>query len=199
MRASKTVLILSAGLLYSLAVPKTATAWQNRESNSIILESGKLKINGTSNVNDFECVYDEEIEEDETKHYVDVQEATYEISGDELILEVDSFDCGKKVINRDFRKTLKSDKYPNINVELVKVFRVDGAPSQADVAITIAEVTNTYRVTLHDVSIEEESAVIGGTQIVKMTDFALTPPTALFGLIKVNDELEINFTLRIKQ
>jgi hypothetical protein len=187
-------------LSFFLLIPVTeAFAWQDRQVSSVIMNGSKLKINGTSNITDFECIYDEEIENDTLTHYVDVEEAFVEVGGDDLRLEIDSFDCGKNGINRDFRKALRSDEYPNIDIRLVKVIRTEGEPVEADVAISLAGATNQYTVALQDVSVDGEAAIIGGTQIINMTDFGIAPPTALFGLIKVDNTLEINFTLRIKQ
>lgn len=189
------------GLLAILMCSVTfdAFAWQDGRVNSVIMDGSKLKINGTSNVTDFECIYDEKIEQDTLSHYVEFEDTFVAVGGDELRLEIDSFDCGKRGINRDFRKVLRSSEYPNIDIRLEKVYREEGKPVEADVAITLAGTTNQYRVRLHQVALEKSSATVGGSQIINMTDFGIEPPTALFGLIKVDNTLQINFTLRIKQ
>jgi hypothetical protein len=175
-------------------------AQQTQQVNSVILDDSKLTINGTSNVNDFECIYDEEFEEDTLSHTINIDEAIAEVEGEQLVLVVDSFDCGKRGINRDFRNTLKSDVYPTIELDLKKVIRVPGEPISAEVDITLAGVTKSYLVEFGEVKFYEEGFVeVLGTQPVQMSDFGIEPPRALFGLIKVNDELDINFTLRIIQ
>lgn len=187
------VLITSASVL-------DVQAQQREQVNTVILDDSKLTINGTSNVNDFECVYEEKFEQDTLQHTIDIDEAIAEVDGEQLILVVDSFDCGKRGINKDFRNTLKSDVYPTIELDLKKVIQQDPELITAEVDITLAGVTQTYQVNFEDIVFYEEGFIeVQGTQPVKMTDFGIKPPRALFGLIKVNDELDINFTLRIIQ
>lgn len=166
---------------------------------SVILNESKLRINGTSNVNDFECVYEEELESDTLSHQVEVTEAFANIQGDRLELVVESFDCGKRGINRDFRNTLKSKEHPNIHIEVLQVSAINGIPDKASVSIELAGITNIYDVQLKDVSLEDGSIRVFGEQNLKMSDFGLKPPTALFGLIKVRDRLKISFTLQVIQ
>ena len=190
--------VLSLLLLFFVSA-QAAFAFQDTEVNSVILDDSKLTINGTSNVNDFECVYQKEIEEDTLRHYVKFEEALAHVGGDNIYLVVDSFDCGKKGINRDFRNTLKSKVYPTIDVKLVTVkYNSDGNIS-AEVAIYIAGVTQQYEVQLEQITVEGEITQIIGNQKVRLSDFNIDPPKALFGLIKVNDEMNISFSLRIKQ
>ncbi|MEQ9266237.1 MAG: YceI family protein [Balneolaceae bacterium] len=169
------------------------------EVESLILEGSKLRINGTSNVNDFECIYDDRFETDTLKHIVQVEEAIVVLDGDQLKLEIDSFDCGKRGINRDFRNTLKSKVYPNIQIELVKVVAQNEVPFEAEIMASLAGVTNRYILELVNLSIENEQTQFEGTLTLKMSDFNLSPPTALFGLIKVRDEIDVNFLLKIRQ
>lgn len=187
-------------VLMTSALVSDANAQQREQINTVILDDSKLTINGTSNVNDFECVYEEEFQEDTLQHTVAIDEAIAEVDGEQLILTIDSFDCGKRGINRDFRNTLKSDLYPTIQLDLKKVVQQDAERITAEVDITLAGVTRTYMVNFEEITYHEEGFLeVTGTQPVNMSDFGLNPPRALFGLIKVNDELDINFTLRIIQ
>lgn len=176
-----------------------ASAQETTEVKSLIREGSKLSINGTSNVNDFECIYDEEFEADTLKHIVQVEEAIVVLGGDELKLEIDSFDCGRRGINRDFRNTLKSKIYPNIQIELIKVIAQNGIPIEAEVLTTLAGVSNEYQIELKNISIRNSVSQVEGTLELTMSDFNISPPKALFGLIKVNDKLEINFLIKIEQ
>ena len=177
--------------------PMSIMAQERSSVQSVILNESKLRINGTSNVNDFECVYEEELESDTLFHQVELAEAFANIQGDRLELVVESFDCGKRGINRDFRNTLKSKQYPNIHIEVLQVTAQNGIPEWATIAIELAGVTNTYEVDLKDVSVDDSLIQVLGEQNLRMSDFGLKPPTALFGLIKVRDRLKISFTLQV--
>lgn len=179
--------------------PMSIMSQERSSVQSVILNESKLRINGTSNVNDFECVYEEELESDTLFHQVELAEAFANIQGDRLELVVESFDCGKRGINRDFRNTLKSKQYPNIHIEVLQVTAQNGIPEWATIAIELAGVTNTYEVDLKDVSIDNGQIQVFGEQNLRMSDFGLKPPTALFGLIKVRDRLKISFTLQVIQ
>lgn len=186
-------------LLILFLFPISIMAQEQSSVQSVILNESKLRINGTSNVNDFECVYEEELESDTLFHEVELAEAFANIQGDRLELVVESFDCGKRGINRDFRNTLKSKQYPNIHIEVLQVTAKNDIPDKATVAIELAGVTNTYEVDLKNVSIDNDLIQVLGEQNLRMSDFGLKPPTALFGLIKVRDRLKISFTLQVIQ
>ena len=186
-------------LLILFLFPISIMAQEQSSVQSVILNESKLRINGTSNVNDFECVYEEELESDTLFHEVELAKAFANIQGDRLELVVESFDCGKRGINRDFRNTLKSKQYPNIHIEVLQVTAKNDIPDKATVAIELAGVTNTYEVDLKNVSIDNDLIQVLGEQNLRMSDFGLKPPTALFGLIKVRDRLKISFTLQVIQ
>ncbi len=188
-------------LLISLLITRPGAAQDPGQVRALILEGSKLSINGTSNVTDFTCLYKNEIEPDTLSYTVQtmVKDSLVVVKGDKLELETDGFDCGKKGINRDFRKTLKSEQYPLIEVELLKLFMDDHHPFKAEVLIRLAGSTQPYQVLLREVHRDDSIRSVSGYQDLRMTDFGLDPPSALFGLIKVRDELRIHFTLKVEE
>lgn len=197
--SSSKKLLCAILILSSLLFGSKVYAQENIPVQSILLEGSKLRINGTSNVNDFSCLYDEAFETDTLRHLIKVGEDLVEVGGDELDLKIDSFDCGKRGINRDFRNTLKSKEYPFIVVELISVQNENGIPSKADVNISLAGESKDYAVPLENISFDKGIFTVQGEQVLNMTDFNIDPPSALLGLIKVKDRLTIQFSLRIKQ
>lgn len=164
---------------------------------SLILNESNLRINGTSNVNDFECVFNGDFEESSLTHKVYLGKDNLSVSGDSLALQIDSFDCGKRAINRDFRNTLKSSEFPNIVIHLSSIKR-NSTTDSALVSINLAGVSKEYALPLSNVKTENGNVVYNGFQSLKMTDFNIDPPTALLGLVKVRDELMIHFELVMK-
>jgi hypothetical protein len=151
-------------------------------------------------VNSFSCAYGTSFAQDTLSHEVSIQEdSVVAVSGDDLALKVDAFDCGKKAINKDFRNTLKSDKHPTIDVSLSRLIHEQGVARKAEIIITIAEVSQSYIVRISQERTVEDGHIISGSQMVKLTDFNLEPPRAMFGLIKVHDEMEVDFSLTINQ
>lgn len=175
----------------------------NAQDGSVQLsDQSKLSIKGKSNVNEFRCQAEHDLNRDSLSYYYMVEEDTVTVQGVFLDLEIDQFDCGKRAINRDFKSTLKYKEYPFIEItlnELVLQEESDIIPEEALVTIRIAGVERTYTVPLNSFSSSEDHYVVGGNKVLYMTDFGLNPPSPMFGLIKVDDELEIEFELVIRR
>ena len=199
MKDGKITILYLCTLSLFFVSPENVFARQSNEVKSLILEDSKLRINGTSNVNDFECIYEDEIEPDTLTHNIQVQDTSIAVLGDDISLKIDSFNCGKRGINKDFRKTLKSDVHPNIEIELLSIVSPNGVPTLANVATTLGGVTKEYTIELRDYKFQNNLVIVSGTNKINMTDFGISPPTALFGMIKVKDQISIDFTLSIKQ
>ncbi len=180
-----------------LFVQESATARQTNQVKSIILEESKLRINGTSNVSNFECNYKKRISADTLNQTITFSDSLIVI-GDSILLSADSFDCGKKPINRDLRKTLKANEHPFLELELVSIEIADEVPFQALLSVIIAGIQRTETVTITEFSTEESGISFKGQGDLLLTNFDLNPPRALFGLIKVDDRVDIHFDLMIE-
>lgn len=190
---SKQILILAFGIIPLLSVAQNGKVQLSNES--------KLSINGTSNVSDFRCQSEHELQQDSLQFDYHFEDETINVDGVSLSLEIDQFDCGKRGINRDFRSTLKYKEYPFINItlnELVLEDESDIVPTDARVTINIAGNERDYIVPLTAFSSSENRIIVGGTKTLRMSDFGLSPPSPLFGLVQVSDELDITFDLVIR-
>ena len=191
--------LAATAFLIAVIQPGQVKAQQQEVSiQTVVLNESKLRINGTSNVTDFECKYNNDFEVDTLSHHLEITEDSVLVSGDDLPLIIDSFDCGKRAINKDFKSTLKSKEYPNIDIKLLEVYSENGRPKRASVAISLGGATQQYLVSLTEEIMGNEVVAISGTQKLKLSDFNLEPPRALFGLIKVRDELDVSFELLVK-
>tara|TARA_R110000868_G_scaffold304437_15_gene565218 strand:- start:18089 stop:18682 length:594 start_codon:yes stop_codon:yes gene_type:complete len=188
--------ILSALLL--CLISSSASARQINEAESIILEGSKLRINGTSNVTDFECIYSSRISSDTLHQTITYGDSLF-ITGDSIKLSSSSFDCGKRAINRDLQKTLKSDEFPFLEIGLVSIEIADSVPFETKISVTIAGVSRNELVEISEFSSSKNSISFAGESSILLTNFGLTPPTALFGLVKVGDEIKISFDLTVEQ
>jgi polyisoprenoid-binding protein YceI len=118
-------------------------------------------------------------------------------------VKVRSLDCNNSLINRDLYKTLNSDKYPFIvlqikEAELISFFPNSVFKYKVKVDMTLA---NNQRETKGEVLVQKiDSGVfrVSGVQKIKLTDFNIKPPTAMLGLIVVDDEMTITFNLVLK-
>ncbi|MDR9418582.1 hypothetical protein [Gracilimonas sp.] len=173
-----------------------------QDGKATITDESKLSIKGKSNVNEFQCQSEHELHQDSLNYFYRVSGDTVLVDGVQLNLQIDQFDCGKRAINKDFRSTLKYEEYPFIEIILNELVVSDSTsliPKEAKITIRIAGEERHYTVTLNTFSSREESFTVGGNKILRMTDFGLEPPSPMFGLIKVQDELDIQFDLVIRR
>ncbi|MTI87939.1 MAG: hypothetical protein FH748_08225 [Balneolaceae bacterium] len=179
-------------------LPFGVSAQKPATQQALLSNESKLIINGKSNVNDFSCVSQHNLQEDSLKFNYLYTGESISLEGLTLTLETDLFDCGKRGINRDFRNTLKHSEYPNIEITLSELISSDQLDSlTAKVVITIAGIKNHYSVELQSVSQEKNKILAKGKKKLSMEDFKLDPPSPLFGLIKVKKKLVIDFNLII--
>ena len=161
-----------------------------------VLPSSELTINGDTNINAFECTFNTKYLKESHNLFYSQTNSTINFTGAILVLDTDGFDCRSKAINKDFQDLIKSDEYPEINLELSQVKVVSPTKGIATVCITIAGKQKFY-----DVFINLENGEIShyqGVLELDINDFNLEPPKKLFGIIKVKDDIQINFDLRVK-
>ncbi len=162
-----------------------------------VLPTSELTITGDTNINEFKCEFD-------TSYLTDKNKFLYTQSGSEIIftgavlsLETKGFDCGSRGINKDFHSLIKSDKYPQILLQLDKVKILSKSQAEARVCITIAGIQKFYDI---PVAVKQgEISNFKGKLELDIKDFKLEPPRKLFGIIVVKDDIEINFDLKVKQ
>ncbi len=169
-----------------------------------LMDKSQLNIHGKTNVKDFECKLNEPIRFDTLT--IPAKRIEQNIALNNAVVQVDTnnFDCGQKKITRDFKKTLKSDSHPNIvlNYKEIKVLEPDSGSTTprvlCDVDITIADVTKTYTIEFHGIRLEGDVLSFQGMQTIDMRAFGLDPPSPLMGLIKVEDEVNVGFSLFVR-
>jgi hypothetical protein len=167
-----------------------------------IIEAGsKLSIQGSTNVNKFTCKFDGYLGSDTLQYHRNHRTGTLNFSSNEMIIPVRSFDCGAKQISNDFRKTLKSETYPRLTIALRSLenpFNQNDCLIDGVVDITLAGVTTKYTVS-YLVNLNKNTILLKGIRPVKFSDFGLEAPTKLQGLIRVDEELNVEFNLVLKE
>lgn len=171
----------------------------------VIEEESRLYLKGTSNVNKFTC--------DCEDHY---PAKTFEVEGTGSLVRFQNttldiatrkFNCHNAKMDHDMQKALKADKYPNIRIELLET-KQDAkhfSPGnrgwfevQAKAKLTICGVTKTQQIAAKAQILSTGKFRLVGYQSILMTDFGIDPPTALFGMIKVDNQIEFHFDLSVR-
>ena len=96
MKTLSILLLVTFGLIPSLALAQNGKVQ--------LRDSSKLSIKGKSNVNEFTCESEHELQKDSLDYSYTVSGDTVQVNGVYLDLEIDQFDCGKRAINRDFKR-----------------------------------------------------------------------------------------------
>lgn len=114
-----------------------------------------------------------------------------------MIIPVKDFRCINKSAYNDFLSLLKVNHYPNLEIDLpynpIFKYSAENQVMLKGVSFNIAGVTKQYDILCKiDGSGTENQFLIGTTRI-KLTDFQIVPPAKFFGLIKVADEIVIDF------
>ena len=99
-------------------------------------------------------------------------------------------------MNNNTYKALKSDNNPDITFVLVtpvKSIPANGRPVAAKINLSIAGVTRAIDMEVTATSQGHGNVTFEGSKTIKMTDYGIKPPVALFGTLKTGDEITIHF------
>lgn len=157
-------------------------------------ERSKLWIEGSSNVNTFNCSaeqFETDIEPPGGQENILV----------EVDVVVESFECGKKKMNRDLYDALQSNKHPFISFEYISsstleyIDTEDRYTMNVNGLLTVAGTPREIQFPMV-ASISDDGTVRAtGKTDLKMTDYNVEPPTALLGLVRVDNEFTVHFEL----
>ena len=182
-------------IIYFLSVLFTGSLYgqqANEQITVVDLKNSSMVIKGKSNVNSFSCHFN-------TDYLKEYQRISHQKNNDlihfkkaVLVLNAQGFDCGSRGINRDFQELLNIDEYPDITLEL-KNAKTDKKKVSATIVIGIAGKQHEYKVAVTP-SRGTQSHFKGSLHL-KLSDYELSQPKKLFGLIQVKDEIEIDFDI----
>jgi hypothetical protein len=106
------------------------------------------------------------------------------------------------MMTADLRKTLKVKEYPKLIIRLISINKYP-EPGKQDVTkgivmIELAGVSKRFEVDYKILPTERTSINLVGSRNVNFSDFNITPPRKLGGMIRTNNELSVVFNLRMK-
>jgi hypothetical protein len=166
-------------------------------------ENCRIAIDGNTNVSPYQCALFERPGNDTIHVYSYTKNNLFYLENAIVKLRAKSFKCNNRAMTSDFLAALKADKYPWVKIEfdyfnLTKP--LNELTTQRNVPVhfyvTIAGIKRGYLVTYDYVKLEKTMLSVNGRINIKMSDFNITPPEALFGTIKVKDEISMLFNVR---
>ena len=171
----------------------------NAQTKWLISENSGLRVNGSTNVNKFTC----DIPNcDQDTLTVWKSDKGIRLSGS-INPNVLSFDCHKAMMTRDLRKTLKAKEYPKLHIlflSLNELPELSNKPANitGQVEIEIAGIKKLYEID-YSISADNDKIIhLLGSRDLNFSDFELTPPRKLGGMIKAKDQLTVAFNLNMK-
>ena len=170
-----------------------------------ILKTSELFLTGTTNVNTFKCDCEDYFPPQTFSAVKNGNTASFKNA--RIKMRTRKFNCKNPKMNRDMHKALKADKFPQIKIALVETrFNSEQLKNgntdhwydvRAKVHLTITDVRRTQIIQAKYQKQSKNRFTLRGAKSLKMTDYGIDPPEALFGLIKVDDEITFNFNLDV--
>lgn len=153
-----------------------------------------VEISGSSNINHFQFInYNPIIHvlnntDQKKREYHNVQIPVHDfISSNHHMLD-------------DFYKMINASKYPFIKIEIEPRIKADfdegTGLTNFKTQISIAGNSRNYVVPCEVTSCENSNLVLKGNFEVELSDFNIKPPEKVFGAIKVNNDVFINFVFK---
>lgn len=186
-------------LICSIIIAATSGWAQNSfERKTIhILPNSELALTGKTNITKFGCEFNTACLEETINIEYTRNDNIINFNDAVLLLRNECFDCGNKSINKDFNSLLKTEQFPEIKMELIKINLINKQNGEASVNITIAGKKKNHTVPI--TIVDFPAYFFTGKLKLDITDFNLEPPKRMLGLIVVKKEIQINFNLAFKE
>lgn len=168
---------------------------------TVVIEQGsELEINGSTNVNTFSCHYKGKIGQDTMNvRFTQVEQGTLHLEHARLTVDIAGFDCGNPMMNKDFRGLLEYRQHPHLYLNIIRLKLSEATPGTAlaSVRFTIAGEEETYDVPV-SINTRAEPDTYSGKKSLDITDFDITPPRKFLGMVIVDKDVSIDFSLNLK-
>ena len=192
---------LYAVLIAGLAVP--TGAWTLFQEQLSLQPTSKLWVEGTSTVRSFSCQAGEvkaTVEASGINAVARVMTGDKAVESVNVVVPSEKLDCGNGTMNEHMRKAIRTNEAPTIafrvtSYDLTK--EANGVAGNLTGTLSLGGETRTITVPATGVMDAGALHVTGAYQLA-MSDYKLTPPSLMFGRIKVRDQVTVKFDLVLK-
>jgi hypothetical protein len=176
------------------------------KSKWVVLKTSSLNIAGRTNVNRFSCGVSEYAESD-TLCFLP-ERTSARIIGiplcGKLKLNIDQFDCRSRMMTGEFKKALRYEQYPQLTIRFVSLQKMPCLNEHPEsikgcVEIELAGICKLFEIDYSANRSGNCAVELTGSRSLSFHDFGLKPPRKMGGLIRVNDSLDVHFTLCLRR
>lgn len=187
--------------IYMMLGLSTVSVSQQHIIKWTVEKNSTLFVHGSSNVNNFTCDING-IAEKDTILLVNTASGLVKLTG-AIKMDVTSFDCHNYLIRKDLRKTLKADQYPKMIIRFLTLKTMPLLSSKTEqvtgwVEVELAGMKKTFELTYTFKKTSPGIIWLKGGRNFSFSDFRLSAPRKLAGLVKIKDEFIVNFQLVLK-
>lgn len=167
----------------------------------VISQSSSLSVNGSTNINKFACDIPEHDRTDTLTLTPNKADKGITLTGC-IDLKIQSFDCHNSIMTHDLRTTLKEKQFPRLRINFLSLSELPELspkpkPITGWVIIELAGASKRFEIN-YQASVDAQRCIhLLGSRDVNFSDFNLIPPRKLGGMIKTNDQLSVQFHLKI--
>ena len=181
-----------------IALVATTAAAQGTTRVAVGTES-KLWIDGTSNLHGWSC----KAEKIEANIDIDFAQALAKgLKKVDVKVPVKSLKCGHGAMDNNLYKALNADDTPDVSYIMATFEAVAGDTKDTFTLKTVGTLTvagkeNKIAMEVTATRMADGTLKAVGMVPIKMTDYGIKPPTAIFGRLKTGDEVKVNFELSV--
>lgn len=162
--------------------------------------AAKISIDGTSNIHDW--TMNSEKGNCSGLFTIGANNTLSAVASINFAVNVETLKSEHKAMDKNTYKAMNTDKYPNITfTSAAATVKPAGGANYTVTAhgkLTIASVTKDVDVITTCTVNADKSITCAGAYKLKMTEYGVTPPSIMFGMIKVGDGITVKFNFVIK-
>jgi len=170
----------------------------------IVEKTSTLSIAGSTNINKFCCQVTEYTGPDTLmtlRETGGVKETGVSFQG-QLQIDIKDFDCRNGIMTSEFKHTLKYQQYPQLTISFLSLERLpSGGPDNTAVKgwveVSLAGVCKKFEIGYSSGKSSGNDLELIGVRVFGFSDFGLKAPRKMGGLVRVNDQLEVQFRLHL--
>lgn len=157
----------------------------NQDRGELIITDQRVEVKGYTSLGKFNCDFSRVGMKDTLS-----LNSTGDLRTLEFIIPVKSFSCGNFLLNNDFRSTLKANEYPNAFVN-VSNFRLKSGKVYCKMVLDLVG----QKLEFPDLLFEKNPSGMSANLILNFEMLNLSPPSKFGGLIKVENQLDLELHL----